>query len=151
MAYHSSYNGRYKPKHPEKYKGNVREIFYRSFLELKMMLSLDKDPNIEWWSSEETVVPYKSPKDGQVHRYFVDMQIKPKNEPIRLIEVKHSNQCRVPKKGRKRHSTYLEEVVEWGVNNAKWEAADAYCKQKGWKFQIITERELQVTYGRPVN
>ena len=149
MAYHSSYKGRFKPKNPDKYKGDVKQIFYRSFLELKMMLALDKNDDVEWWSSEETVVPYVSPKDNQVHRYFCDFQVKKKNEPIRMIEVKHSNQCKAPKKGRKRQATYLEELIEWGVNNAKWEAADAYCKQKGWKFQVLTESDLGVTYGRP--
>ena len=84
--------------------------------------------------------------------FNVSVQVKRKNEPIKMIEIKHSNQCKAPKKGNKRHSTYLNEVVEWGVNNAKWEAADAYCKEKGWTFQILTERELGVAYGnRPTH
>ena len=43
------------------------------------------------------------------------------------------------KKGR-----YLNEVKTWGVNQAKWEAAAAYCNIKDWTFKLITEHELKV-------
>lgn len=146
MAYHSSWKGLFVPKHPEKYRGDVRCIIYRSFLELKMMLALDKDDRVEWWTSEETIVRYRSPVDGQTHRYFPDFLVKPRGEQVKMIEVKHSNQCRAPKRGKKTRRRYAEELREWAVNSSKWEAASAYCAQKGWRFQVMTETDLGVTY-----
>jgi hypothetical protein len=34
--------------------------------------------------------------------------------------------------------------MTWGVNEAKWKAADAYCKDRGWKFVVVTEKDLGI-------
>jgi hypothetical protein len=39
------------------------------------MLHLDKNPSVVSWSSEEIIIPYKSPADGKWHRYFVDFYV----------------------------------------------------------------------------
>ena len=67
--------GYFKPTNPEKYKGNVDKIFYRSSWELKFNNWCDKHPSVLEWSSEEIVIPYKKPTDNQMHRYFLGFQI----------------------------------------------------------------------------
>lgn len=141
--------GLFKPKNPKKYRGNVKNIVYRSSWELKMMMSLDKDPNVIEWSSEEHTVSYKSPVDRKWHRYFPDMivtKIEPdKSVQTYMIEIKPKKQTQPPKKSNKRTKSYINEVNTWGVNQAKWTFAEEYCKKKGWKFVIMTEKELGIS------
>ena len=141
-----AYKGRYKPKRPEKYIGNPTNIIYRSLLERRFMLYCDKCKNILEWGSEEIVVPYKSPIDNRVHRYFVDFVVKIKNKDgvteTLLIEVKPKKQCSPPKKPMKKNRRFLNEIKNWGINSAKWKAATEYAENKGWRFIIITDETL---------
>jgi hypothetical protein len=59
-----------------------------------------------------------------------------------LIEVKPRAQTQEPKSPKRRTKRYITEVVTYGVNQAKWKAAEEYCLKKGWEFKIITESEL---------
>ena len=34
------------------------------------------------------------------------------------------------------------DLTENGINEAKWKAANEYCKDRGWTFQILTEDHL---------
>jgi hypothetical protein len=34
--------------------------------------------------------------------------------------------------------------MTYGVNQAKWKAAQEVCNDRGWKFQIMTEVELGI-------
>lgn len=38
----------------------------------------------------------------------------------------------------------MEEQCTYAVNQAKWKAARQYAKQRGWKFIVLTEDELNV-------
>lgn len=146
------YQGVFKPLNPEKYKGNPTNIIYRSRWELVLMQTLDSHPDILQWSSEEVVIPYRSPIDGRMHRYFIDFWVKKKTTDGRiiqeLIEVKPKAQTKPPAvqqtKRQKPTKRYLNEVMTWGVNSAKWKAAQEYCKDRGWKFSIFTEDHLGV-------
>jgi hypothetical protein len=142
--------GRFRPKNPHKYKGNPTNIIYRSSYELKLFRYLDLHPSIEWWQSEEVVIPYRSPITGRVHRYFPDVTLKKKDGAVVMIEVKPKYQTIPPDKTKMRTPTgkirkaYINEVAEWGKNQAKWEAAKEYCADRGWSFQIMTEQELGI-------
>ena len=138
-----SYKGKFRPKNPNKYKGNPTNIIYRSLLERRMMVYLDKNPEIEHWASEELPIRYYSPIDNKWHRYFVDFIVKTIKGKKILIEVKPSRQCVPPKKptGRKTRS-YMRESFEYIRNKAKWQAATRYCKDNGAEFKIITEKDL---------
>lgn len=144
------HQGLFKPQNPQKYKGDVTNIIYRSSWELRMLMHLDRHPDVLQYSSEEIVIPYRSPIDGKVHRYFPDFWIKQKNrngvvEEL-LVEVKPASQTQppVPRQGKPTRK-YLKEVYTWGVNSSKWEAAESYCAAKGWKFVKITEKDLNIT------
>jgi len=143
-----SYKGYFKPKHPKKYKGNPTNIIYRSLYELKLMSYLDKNSNVLEWASEEFFIPYVSPIDGKVHRYFPDFWIKKINKEglveTVVIEVKPQKQTIPPTPQKTITKQYLYEVQTWGVNQAKWEAANKYCSSKNWKFVIATEKELGI-------
>lgn len=146
----ATYKGKFKPKNPQKYRGDPTNIIYRSFWELKMMNYLDDHKEIISWGSEEIIIPYRSPIDGKIHRYFVDFIVtKINNKGLKetaLIEVKPKSQTQPPKKQQKMTKRYLTEVTTWGVNEAKWKAALEYCKDRGWSFHVFTETELGIKY-----
>jgi TnsA endonuclease N terminal len=138
--------GRFKPKNPQKYKGNPNNIIYRSSWELSFMNYLDKSGEVISWGSEETVVPYLSPIDSRRHRYFVDFIVtklnKRGNKETVLIEIKPANQTKPPIRKSRVTKRYLTEARNYVINMAKWRAADHYAKSRGWKFHIYTEKEL---------
>jgi hypothetical protein len=143
------HQGKFRPINPSKYKGDVSNIVYRSSWELKALLHFDKHPDILQYSSEEVIVPYVSPIDGKRHRYFVDMWLRKRNKDGSitecLIEIKPKAQCKPPEaKTGKPTKRYINEVYTWGVNKAKWDAAESYCKQRGWTFIILTEDQLNI-------
>lgn len=138
--------GFFKPLNPKKYRGDPTNIVYRSGWEKVVMKNLDENSSVVAWSSEEVVIPYRSPVDGRVHRYFVDFYVETiqadGSRKTMLLEVKPKAQTIEPKIPKRRTKRFLSEVMTWGVNQAKWKAAEDYCKHKGWEFQIITESEL---------
>ena len=95
-----SYSGRFKPKNYKKYKGDPTKIIYRSLWERRFMVYLDNNDKIIEWNSEEVIIPYRSPVDKRVHRYFPDFYIKYQNargQIIReIIEVKPKGQLSPP-------------------------------------------------------
>ena len=149
-----SYSGKFKPKNYKKYRGDPTKIYYRSLWERRFMMYCDNNTAIIEWGSEEIVIPYISPVDKRVHRYFPDFLVKQINkngikETI-LIEVKPKAQTIPPDISKKSTSKgnvsrkYINEVKTWGINQAKWKAAEDYCKDRGWKFQIMHEGHLGI-------
>ena len=136
------YSGIYKPLNPQKYKGNVNNVIYRSSWEKRFMIYCDKNRAVVEWGSEEIKIPYVKPSDGRVHRYVPDFYMKMGNDKY-IIEVKPERETKEPVM-RKSKRTYLNEVLTYAINRAKWDAADDFCKDRGLIFQIITERELKV-------
>jgi hypothetical protein len=149
--------GRYVPTNPDKYdgklwvdtpKGRVSNIIYRSKIELRLIKYLDTHPSVLKWSSEAVVIPYISPLDGRVHRYFVDVRatIKKKDGSVKtyLIEVKWSTACVPPKLPQSKRKTrrYLNELKNWEINQAKWIEAKKVCEKQGWEWLILTEKQL---------
>jgi hypothetical protein len=64
---------------------------------------------------------------------------------VRMLEIKPANQSKSPKvreNSQRITKKYINEVATFGINSAKWEAANEYCKDRGWSFHIITEKEL---------
>lgn len=142
------HQGKYKIKNREKYLGNPDNIVYRSSWELKVLQWLDVHPDVINFSSEEIVIPYKSPADGRLHRYFPDffVKIKSKDGTIKsmILEVKPHSQSIEPVKKTKITKRYINEVVTYGVNQAKWKAAEEYCKDRKWEFKVLTEFDLGI-------
>jgi len=145
-----AYQGSFRPRNPNKYLGDPTNVIYRSHWELKLMSYLDKHPHVIKWCSEEIVIPYKSPIDGRWHRYFPDFYVEQINKDKRkekiLIEVKPKYQTIPPavQKGKKPTKRYINEVKTWGVNQAKWAAAEEYCRDNGFIWQIMHEDHLGI-------
>lgn len=137
--------GVYRPKIFEKYKGKQYPI-YRSGWELKFFKWCDNNPNVLAWNSESVVIPYTSPLDNRIHRYFVDGLITIKESTgikTYLIEIKPSSQVNPPQpKKYKRKTTMLYEQRTYVINRAKWDAAEKWAAKKGIEFKILTEKEL---------
>jgi hypothetical protein len=138
--------GRFSPLNKEKYKGTF-PIIYRSKMELNAMRMLDNNPNVLTWGSESVVIPYISPLDNKLHRYFVDMvaSIKQKDGSIRkvLIEVKPFKQTQPPIfSNNKSQKTIIYENVQYAMNTAKFDAARKWCEKNNFLFLILTEKEI---------
>jgi hypothetical protein len=110
------------------------------------MKYFDLNPNVLFWASEELIIPYLSPIDGKIHRYFPDfvIQIKKKDQTIEtmVIEIKPLKQTVEPVKRGKRASRFLSESITYAINQSKWKAADIFCQKNGWKFMVVTEKDL---------
>ena len=143
-----AYRGKYYPSFPRKYKGDPTNIIYRSLWERKFMVYWDKNTKILEWGSEEIALPYISPHDSRVHRYFPDFYIKVQENTGKikryLIEVKPLKQTTKPKKPKRQTKGYIREAFEYARNQAKWKAAREYCADRMWEFKVITEKELDI-------
>jgi hypothetical protein len=139
--------GLFKPKNKSKYLGREDPV-YRSGWELKFFRWADENPNVVEWASESVIIPYVSPLDHKVHRYYTDgvVAVREGSGVIRkyIIEIKPSAQTVLPVKGKKRMSTMVYETARYAQNQAKWEAAKKWCDKHGYKFLILTEKELGI-------
>lgn len=140
------YQGKYIVENAQKYEGDPSKVTFRSSWEFRSMKYCDNNPKIVRWSSEEVVIPYKSPLDNRVHRYFMDLKVVMLDEhgrsQVTLIEIKPFKETLPPTKVGKRKDRYLQEVKTYIVNKSKWAAAQQYCLKRGWNFIIWTEKEL---------
>lgn len=143
-------SGLYKPQNPQKYRGDAKNIVYRSSWELTYLRRLDTDPTVLRYSSEEVVIPYHNPISKTVRRYFVDFwveRIVDGKTVVQLIEIKPLKETIPPVPSKtKRKKTLLHEATAYLTNQAKWEAANKYCAKKGWTFIVLTERELGISW-----
>ena len=137
------YRGKYRVSNPRKYKGDSRNVVYRSSWEYKFMQWCDSHPSVEEWASEEIIIPYISPVDGKRHRYFPDFYVKVGNKKY-IAEVKPLYQTKEPKTQKRNTKKYISEVMTYAVNQAKFKAATEFCKDHGWEFMVVTEKELKI-------
>ena len=140
------HQGIFKPTNPQKYDGDPTQIIFRSSWESLAMKWLDSNPQIISWSSECTIIPYICPTDDKAHRYFVDFFVKSRkadgSTSSFLVEIKPASQTVPPKYPGKQTKRYLTETMTFMKNQAKWKAAEEYCRKKGWSFVILTEKHL---------
>lgn len=146
--YKGTYKGFFRAANPSKYRGDLQQIVYRSSWELKFMKWCDTNSSILEWGSEITVIPYKSPVDNKIHRYFVDffIKVKTKDGIIKkyLVEIKPEKFTRPPTIPQKQTKKFIQEVFQYGVNQAKWKRANEFCEERGWKFLVLTEKDLGI-------
>ena len=141
--------GKYRPQNPKKYGGDPTNIVYRSSYELKFMQYCDLTENVNSWKSEEFFIPYISPIDNKVHRYFADFFVKYKdkngNNRTLVVEIKPQKDLKEPDTNPKRKTkSWAYQVKIWAVNQAKWKAAKEWCADRKYEFRILTETELGI-------
>lgn len=139
--------GIYKPVNPYKYEGATFPRYLSSW-ELKFFKWCDRNPHVIKWSSENVCIPYISPVDGKMHRYFVDnvVHVKDGDKIVKyLIEIKPHKQTQPPKThGNKKRTTVIYEQATWSINQAKWAAAKAWADKNRYIFQIVTEKDFNL-------
>jgi len=132
--------GKFTPKNPSKYVGKKTPMS-RSSWEFVFMRMLDEHPGVESWASESIQIPYRDPLTGKytiyVPDFFIVYRDKNGKKHAEVVEVKPSNQQLRTKLG---NSKYNQE--QYVKNLAKWEAANAWCKQKQLKFRIVNEDDI---------
>ena len=132
--------GKYNLKNPEKYIG-LKTPTYRSGWEHAFMRLCDEHPNVGKWASESIKIPYRHPFTGKYTVYVPDFFVvyvdKNGKKHAELIEVKPASQTTMEKAGKSR-SKQMQVVI----NNAKWEAANAYSRQNRITFRVVSEEQL---------
>lgn len=111
----------------------------------------DSNSAVQEWGSETVIVPYISPIDKKIHRYFVDFYIKIKNRQGQLqkylIEIKPERFTKPPQIPQKKTKRFIDEIFQYGINEAKWKAAFEFCEDRNMKFMILTEKDLGIING----
>jgi hypothetical protein len=132
--------GRFEMKNPTKYVGKKTPLA-RSSWEFVFMRMLDEHPGVEKWASESIQIPYRCPITGKytiyVPDFFVVYNDKKGGKHAEVVEVKPESQTVLEKVGKSRYNQ--EQYVK---NMAKWEAANAWCKQQGLKFRVVNEGDI---------
>ncbi len=131
--------GKFNPINSEKYAGRNTPT-YRSSWELSFMQFCDNHPGVIQWASESISVPYKNPLTGKntfyIPDFFILYQDKNGTNRAELIEVKPRKQTTME------NAKSTRDKAAVAVNHAKWAAANAFCKQNGMVFRVITENEI---------
>lgn len=133
--------GYFIPTNPQKYVGtNVNIITYRSSWEKDLMFTCDLNPAVVQWAAEPFCIPYFDPVTQLKRQYWPDFLItymKPDGTLVQeVVEIKPYKQCLLENaKSRKAKMTVI-------TNQAKWQAAQAFCDANGLVFRIMTERQL---------
>ena len=137
------YKGKFIPRNPIKYLEDLKSIVYRSSYELKFMNWCDLNESVKGWASEEVAIPYRNPLDNKVHKYMVDFYIQVDKKKY-LVEVKPERFTKPPETQKRKTKRYIQEVAQYGVNEAKWKSAKDFCKKQNMEFMIITEKDLGI-------
>lgn len=132
--------GKFAMKNPHKYVGNKVPV-YRSSWEFSFMKFADTNPSIQKWASEAIAIPYRDPLTNRQTVYVPDffIQYLDKNSRIivELIEIKPASQTLLERVGKNKYNQ-----AQYVKNQAKWAAANAWCKQQGIRFRILNENDL---------
>ena len=132
--------GVYKIKNPEKYTGSRSPIF-RSGWEYTFMTFCDNNPSVQQWASEPVKIPYRDPLTGKQTVYVPDFLIsyvdRNQKKHVEIVEIKPANQQLLEKVGKNPYNQ-----AQYVKNIAKWQAANAWCRNQGIKFRIINEHDI---------
>lgn len=134
--------GIYEIKNPKKYIGS-KQPMYRSGWELVFMRFCDNNPHILEWASEPVKIPYRDPLSGRQTIYVPDFLIsyvdRYQKKHVELIEIKPVKQTLIEKVGKNPY-----DQAQYVKNMAKWQAANAWCKNQNIKFRVINEGDIFV-------
>ena len=114
-----AYSGKYVVKNKDKYKGDYSKVVYRSMWERHAFNWCDNNPNVKYWHSEETIIPYYYDVDKKYHRYFMDLKITFTSGKTILVEIKPQKETMPPKRPDKTRR-YLNESLTYVKNMNKW-------------------------------
>jgi hypothetical protein len=132
--------GKFTMSNPGKYVG-TKQPTYRSSWEWSFMRFCDTHPSVQKWASEAISIPYRDPLTGRqtiyVPDFFIQYLDKNSRMHVELIEVKPASQAILERVGKNKYNQ-----AQYVKNQAKWAAANLWCKQQGIKFRILSENDL---------
>jgi hypothetical protein len=132
--------GKFNMTQPEKYVGTKMPT-YRSSWEFQFMRFCDTNISIQKWASEAIQIPYRDPLTGRqtvyVPDFFIQYVDKNNQMHVELIEVKPASQTILERVGKNKYNQ-----AQYVKNQAKWAAANIWCKQQGIKFRILNENDM---------
>lgn len=132
--------GKFTMSNPSKYVG-TKQPTYRSSWEWSFMRFCDTNPSIQKWASEAISIPYRDPLTGRqtiyVPDFFIQYVDKSQKMHVELIEIKPASQTILERVGKNKYNQ-----AQFVKNQAKWAAANIWCKQQGIKFRIVNENDL---------
>lgn len=144
----SPYEGKFVPKHPEKYLGNVNNIIFRSSLEYNSFEFCDNNPYILKWASEEIKIPYMKPmpngRDFKPANYFPDLYIEyiDKNKNLKKVILEIKPEKFINKSKSKKRATAIAENYVYVINMIKADAAKKWCDVRGIEYRFAIEKDL---------
>lgn len=142
--YSNAKTGYYFPLNPEKYIAENKTIIFKSTLEQRLMLYLDKNPAVISWAYEKFPIKYidKSSYPEKVRRYYIDFIAKIKSgNTIKTVWIEVKSQKEVD---RPKNKNNIKDNLLWLKNQCKWQAAKLLAKQYNAEFVIITEKQLKI-------
>jgi hypothetical protein len=132
--------GKYAMINPAKYVG-TKVPTYRSSWEHTFMRFCDTNPSILKWASEAVQIPYRDPLTGRQTVYVPDFFIQyidKKNRILsEIVEIKPASQTILERVGKNKYNQ-----AQYVKNQAKWKAANMWCKQQGLVFRILNENDI---------
>ena len=132
--------GKFIMKNPQKYVG-TKVPTYRSSWERSFMHFCDTNESVSKWASEAISIPYRDPLTGRqtiyVPDFFIQYVDKLGRQHVELVEIKPASQQILERVGKSKHNQ-----AQFIKNQAKWAAANAWCKQQGIRFRILNENDL---------
>lgn len=103
---------------------------YESTLERDWLLVLDFDPTVRSLHVQPFTLTYVH--EGETRRYTPDVKVHFDDDSVVVYEVKPRETLR----------------AEWSKFRARFRAAMRHCRQQGWRFRIVTEREIRTPFLR---
>lgn len=101
---------------------------YDSALEREYMVELERDPAVKRWTKKHDIkIPYKF--------FFITRHY----HPDFLVEYQDGH--------KEIHETKGLPLLLWVSTKLKRQSAEEFCKEKGWKFKMITKGR-QAFYGK---
>jgi len=144
-------SGKFAPRNPEKYIGDIHNIIYRSSWEFRFCTYCDTNESIVKWSSEPLAIEYFNPLDKKVHNYNVDFYLKvvreDREEQEWIVEIKPENQVKKPiyegnNMTLQKLKSYNRNMQIWITNQAKFKSAKEWAEKRGYRFGVIDENFL---------
>jgi hypothetical protein len=142
--------GYFTPHNPEKYKGDLTKIIYRSSWEFKFLEYCDNNEMVVEYASEPVGIPYFNPILKKDSTYWIDCYMATRNlegEIVKwLIEIKPNKYLTPPEPPNrlteKQTLNYARHAKAYIINSSKFKAAREYAAKNNMRFGIITENFL---------
>ena len=139
-------------------------LYYRSGIELKIMVWLDANAYVIKWGAECLSIPYQlthfdnGDLNVRSHCYFPDFyyeirtdngelkqfvaEVKPMKEYKMVLNLSE-NKIVIPEDKGKKLKNFEYDLKMAYKNKSKWESMIKWCDLKGYKFIVITEDNLK--------